>query len=110
MCLEVAEKLAAEGYPSKSWIPGPCSPGYPEHHRQRQKDGALAIVHEAVQTGGFGGEIAARIADSEAFFHLDAPIRRVAGYDIPIPYNPNLERNAVPTPERIEQAVRDLIA
>jgi acetoin:2,6-dichlorophenolindophenol oxidoreductase subunit beta len=75
-----------------------------------QKTGHLVIVHEAVKTGGFGAEIAAQVSDSEAFYYLDAPIRRVAGYDIPIPYNPNLERNAVPTPERIEKAVRELLA
>ena len=50
------------------------------------------------------------IADSEAFYYLDAPIRRVAGQDVPIPYNPKLEALAVPTPERIERAVRDLLA
>ena len=54
------------------------------------------IVHEACQTAGYGGEIAAIIADSEAFFHLDAPIRRVAGLDVPIPYNPVLEAERGP--------------
>ena len=51
-----------------------------------------------------------RSRTARLFFYLDAPIRRVAGYDIPIPYNPNLERNAVPTPERIEKAIRELLA
>jgi pyruvate/2-oxoglutarate/acetoin dehydrogenase E1 component len=74
-----------------------------------KKTGKVMIVHEACRTGGFGGEIAAVIADSEAFFHLDAPIRRVAGLDVPIPYNPVLEANVVPTLDAIVAAVRDLV-
>lgn len=74
-----------------------------------KKTGRVLIVHEAVQTGGYGGEIAAVIGDSEAFFYLDAPIKRMGGLDIPIPYNPELERQAVPTAEKIEAAIRDLL-
>jgi pyruvate/2-oxoglutarate/acetoin dehydrogenase E1 component len=72
-----------------------------------RKTGRVIIVHEACQTGGFGGELAAVIADSEAFFYLDAPIRRLGGADVPIPYNPHLEASVVPTEERIVQAIRD---
>jgi pyruvate dehydrogenase E1 component beta subunit len=60
------------------------------------KTGRVLIVHEACQTGGFGGELAAVIADSNAFFKLDAPIRRCCGLDVPIPYCPELEKNVVP--------------
>ena len=42
--------------------------------------------------GGFGGEIVAMIAQSEAFAYLEAPIVRLGGVDVPIPYNPRLER------------------
>jgi pyruvate dehydrogenase E1 component beta subunit len=111
MCLEVAEKLGKDGISVEVLDPRTLVPLDTQAIiASVKKTGHLVIVHEAVQTGGFGGEIAAMIADSEAFFHLDAPIRRVAGYDIPIPYNPNLERNAVPTPERIEKAIRELLA
>jgi 2-oxoisovalerate dehydrogenase E1 component len=48
------------------------------------------VLHEAAETGGFGGEIAATIAD-EAFMWLDAPVRRVAGLDTPVPFAPTLE-------------------
>jgi pyruvate dehydrogenase E1 component beta subunit len=75
-----------------------------------KKTGRVLIVHEAVQFGGFGGEIAAIIADSEAFYYLDAPIRRLGGLDVPIPYNPHLERNAVPTPERIRETIQELLS
>lgn len=73
------------------------------------KTGRVLIVHEAPVTGGFGGEVAAVIADSEAFDYLDAPIRRLAGRDIPIPYNRTLEREAVPQVENIVTAARELV-
>ncbi len=68
----------------------------------------VLVVHEAPLTGGFGGEIAATIAD-EAFMWLDAPVRRVGGLDTPIPFAPTLE--AVWSPAgRVESALRDLLA
>lgn len=67
------------------------------------------IVHEAVQFGGFGGEIAGQIADSEAFYHLDAPIRRLGAKSTPIPFNPTLERETFPTVPKIVAAVKDLL-
>jgi pyruvate/2-oxoglutarate/acetoin dehydrogenase E1 component len=73
------------------------------------KTGKLLIVHEAVGTGGFGGEIAARVASSEAFDYLDAPIRRLTGLDIPIPYNRNLEYHTVPQVENIVEEARRLV-
>jgi len=77
--------------------------------RSVRKTGRLLIVHEACQTGGFGGEIAASVADSDAFFYLEAPIIRAGGLDVPIPYNPQLEASVVPTEERIEQELRRLL-
>lgn len=73
------------------------------------KTGKLLIVHEAVKMGGFGGEVAAQIAASEAFDYLDAPIRRLAGLDMPIPYNRNLEYHAVPQVENIVAEARKLV-
>lgn len=74
-----------------------------------RRTGRVLIVHEAVRTGGFGGEIAARIAESEAFDFLDAPIRRLAGRETPIPYNRELERKTVPQVEDIVAAARALV-
>jgi pyruvate dehydrogenase E1 component beta subunit len=74
-----------------------------------KKTGKVLIVYEACQTGGFGGEIAAVIADSEAFFYLDAPIKRLGGLDVPIPYNPRLEAQVVPTEEKISAAIESLL-
>lgn len=73
------------------------------------KTGRVLVVHEACRTGGLGGEIAAVIAESDAFYRLDAPIKRLAGVDVPIPYCPELERNVVPTAATIAGALRDLV-
>jgi pyruvate dehydrogenase E1 component beta subunit len=73
-----------------------------------KKTGRAMVVHEAVEMGGFGGEIVARIASSEAFDYLEAPIRRLAGKDIPIPYNRELERATVPQAEDIIAEARKL--
>lgn len=109
--LEVAEELAKEGIDVEVIDPRTLLPLDTETIvKSVCKTGRLLIVHEAVQTGGYGGEIAARVADSEAFYYLDAPIKRLGGLDVPIPYNPILEANVVPTPEKITQAVRDLVA
>jgi pyruvate dehydrogenase E1 component beta subunit len=72
------------------------------------KTGRVLVVHEAVEMGGFGGEIVARIASSEAFDYLEAPIRRLAGLDIPIPYNRELEAHAVPQVDSIIREARKL--
>jgi acetoin:2,6-dichlorophenolindophenol oxidoreductase subunit beta len=74
-----------------------------------KRTGRVLIVHEACRFGGFGGEIAATITESEAFYHLDAPVCRVAGRDVPIPYNKHLESEVVPTQDRIVRAARDLL-
>jgi acetoin:2,6-dichlorophenolindophenol oxidoreductase subunit beta len=73
------------------------------------KTGKALIVHEAVKTGGFGGEISAVIMESEAFDYLDAPVRRLAGLDMPIPYNRNLEYHAVPQIENIVEEARKIV-
>lgn len=73
------------------------------------KTGKAMVVHEAVKTGGFGGEIVARIMESEAFGYLEAPVRRLAGLDIPIPYNRTLEMNTVPQVQNIVDEARKLV-
>jgi pyruvate dehydrogenase E1 component beta subunit len=73
------------------------------------KTGRVLIVHEAARTGGFAGEVGMVIAESEAFGYLDAPIIRLAGRDIPIPYNRTLEYHAVPQVEDIVKKARELV-
>ena len=68
------------------------------------------IVHEASKTNGFGGEIAALIAD-EAFLELDAPVRRLAAPDVPAaPFNSQLESAYLVDAAKIAAAMRDLAA
>ncbi len=69
----------------------------------------LLCVYEGVKTLGIGAEISAMVAESEAFDRLDAPIRRLGGAECPMPYNPDLERAAVPQVDDIVAAARDLI-
>lgn len=69
-----------------------------------KKTNRAIIVHEAPKTGGFGGEIATRIYE-EAFDFLDAPIVRIAGVDVPIPYSQKLESMVIPSEDRIVEAV-----
>ena len=73
-----------------------------------KKTGKVLIVHEDNFTGGFGGEIAARIA-SQAFEYLDGPIERVAARDSHIPYNTDLENYVLPTPNRIAESLKKLL-
>ena len=72
------------------------------------KTGKLLIVDEDYQSFGLSGEIAARVAETDPGL-LRAPVRRVAVPDVPIPYARSLERAVLPTPERIEAAVHDLL-
>ena len=72
-----------------------------------KKTGKVLIVHEDTLTGGFGAEIAAIIA-SEAFTRLDAPVKRVAAKDSPVPYGPTLENAMLPQTADIVKALQDL--
>lgn len=65
------------------------------------RTGRLLVVHEAVETGGFGGEVVARVVAGEAFDFLDAPPRRLAGKEAPIPQSEALEAAAIPNVDDI---------
>jgi len=107
--LEAAGQLASEGIELEVVDPRSLKPLDRETIVESVcKTGRVLIVHESPVTGGVGGEIAAVIADSEAFDYLDAPIRRLAGLNVPIPYNRTLERAAVPQVEDIVAAARAL--
>jgi pyruvate/2-oxoglutarate/acetoin dehydrogenase E1 component len=109
-CLDVAEVLSNEGIEIEVVDPRTLLPLDKETIIQSaRKTGRVLIVHEAVQTGGFGGEIAAVIGDSEAFFYLDAPIKRLGGLNVPIPYCPELEKNVVPTEKTIKDVIYELM-
>ena len=69
----------------------------------------LICVYEGVKTLGIGTEVSAAIAESDAFAFLDAPIVRLGGAECPIPYNPELEKAAVPQTPDIVAAARRLV-
>jgi len=74
-----------------------------------RKTGKVLIVHEDTLTGGYGAEIAALIA-AEAFERLDAPIKRVAAKDSPVPYGPTLENAMLPQTSDVLSALEELSA
>ncbi|MDQ3449204.1 MAG: alpha-ketoacid dehydrogenase subunit beta [Chloroflexota bacterium] len=75
-----------------------------------RKTGKAVVVYEDNRFGGYGAEIAAIIAE-EAFDHLDGPVMRVTGPDVPgVPYAHTLEDWFMPNPDRIADAVRRLAA
>jgi pyruvate/2-oxoglutarate/acetoin dehydrogenase E1 component len=74
-----------------------------------KKTNRAVIVHEACRTCGIGAEIGMRIME-EAFDYLDAPVKRVAAVDVPVPYNRILEDAALPNVEDIISGVREVLA
>jgi len=108
--LEAAGQLAHEGIEVEVVDPRTLKPlDEGTIVRSVIKTGRVLIVHEACRTGGYGGELAAVVAGSEAFDYLDAPIVRLAGRDMPIPYNRTLEYHTVPQVETIVEAARQLV-
>jgi 2-oxoisovalerate dehydrogenase E1 component len=73
-----------------------------------RKTGRCVVVHEAPRTSGFGGEIAARIAE-EAVWYLEAPLERVCGYDVPVPL-PGREEAYRPDSDRVRAAIERVLA
>ena len=107
--LEAAAKLAEEGIEAevvdvRSLVPLDKDAILASVRKTRR----VLVVHEAIKRGGYGGEIAALIAE-EAFDDLDAPPRRLAGVETPIPYAQPLELGVVPQVADIVEAVRNLV-
>lgn len=106
--LAAAETLAQEGINAEVLDPRTLVPLDTESIlKSVGKTGKLVIVHEAVKTGGFGGEIAAIVAE-DGLDLLDAPIKRVAMPFTPIPFSPVLENAVIPSEEQIVAAVKSL--
>ena len=74
-----------------------------------KKTGKVLLVNDAHKTGGFIGEVAAMIAESDAFDYLDGRILRLAGEDVPVPYNQTLEAAMIPSVERIKKYMLKLV-
>jgi pyruvate dehydrogenase E1 component beta subunit len=101
VALEAADKLDADGVSAEVVDPRSLVP------LDRQtlvasaaKTGRVIVVDEGHRSYGVGAEIAAVIAE-EAFYELDAPVRRLSAMDVPIPFSPVLEDLTVPTPDDV---------
>jgi 2-oxoisovalerate dehydrogenase E1 component beta subunit len=73
-----------------------------------RKTSKVLVLHEDTRTGGFGAEIAATIAE-EAFEDLDAPVKRIAAPDTPVPFSPQLEKAFIPQVADVVAGLRDLV-
>jgi pyruvate dehydrogenase E1 component beta subunit len=76
--------------------------------RSVKKTGRLVIVSEDCKTAGVSAEIAAVVAE-EALDYLDAPIKRIAEPDIPVPFSPTLEQYVIPSEKTIVKAVKEVV-
>jgi 2-oxoisovalerate dehydrogenase E1 component len=73
------------------------------------KTNRIVIAHEDQLTAGFGAELAARVV-GDLFHHLDAPVRRVAALDAPVPYYPDLEEVVLPQSADVLKAIKEVAA
>ncbi|RMD78514.1 MAG: alpha-ketoacid dehydrogenase subunit beta [Gammaproteobacteria bacterium] len=106
VCLEAAQRLAEAGLEAEVIDLRSLRPlDLPTLVRSVSRTHRLAVVEEDCRFAGAGAEIAAAVQEA-AFFELDAPVLRVAGEDVPTPYNAELERRSIPDAPRVVEAVR----
>jgi pyruvate/2-oxoglutarate/acetoin dehydrogenase E1 component len=104
--LAAAKELDAEGISVEVIDPRTVSPlDIATIADSVKKTGRAIVAHEAVEQGGIGAEIVACI-QQEAFYHLDSPIARVAAPFAPVPASPTLEKQFLPSKEKIIAAAR----
>jgi len=109
VAMEAAEALAQQGIESELIDPRTLKPlDLDCIVSSVKKTGRLVIVEEGWRFAGLGAQIAESVY-SEAFDYLDAPIVRVTGEDVPMPYSRPLEDAAIPDKERVIAAVKDLV-
>ncbi len=107
--MDAAERLAADGVTCDVLDVATLTPlDMPTILTSVEKTGRCVIVHEAALTAGFGAEIAARLAE-HGLLSLQAPVKRVTGYDTVMPL-PKLEHHYMPTTDRILTAAREVMA
>jgi len=110
VALEAADVLAAEGIETEVVDPRTTTPLDVEALvASARRTGRVIVVDEGHRSYGVSAEIAATIADG-AFYHLDAPVQRLGAMDVPIPFSPPLEDETVPTPARLAERARALVA
>jgi pyruvate dehydrogenase E1 component beta subunit len=107
--LKAAEQLSAEGIEAeivdlRTLRPLDMQPVI----ESVRKTNRVVVVEEGWKSFGVGSEVASRVYE-EAFDYLDAPIQRVAQLEVPLPYNQNLEQLAIPKPEWVIKAVKEVL-
>lgn len=108
--LAAAEQLREEGISVEVVDPRTLTPlDRPAIVKSVKKTGRLVVVSEDCRTAGVSAEIAAVVAE-EALDYLDAPIKRVAEPDTPIPFSPALEKSVIPDERSIVKAVKEIVA
>jgi pyruvate/2-oxoglutarate/acetoin dehydrogenase E1 component len=110
MSLEVAERMQKEGVSIEVIDIRTLVPFDEETVLTSvRKTNRVLITHEATLTGGFAGEISARITE-KAFDSLDAPVKRVAAFDSPTPFAPTLEKAMLPNADKIHAELLNLLS
>ena len=110
MALEVAEEFASNGKGSievidlRTLVPLDKDAIY----ASVRKTNRVLILHEDNLTAGFGAEIAALVTEF-AFESLDAPVMRLASFDSPVPFAPNLEKMVLPSKQQLSKALTQLL-
>jgi pyruvate/2-oxoglutarate/acetoin dehydrogenase E1 component len=109
VALAAADALAEEGVSAEVVDPRTLVPLDRETLvASARKTGRVIVIDEGHRNYGASAELAATIAE-EAFYWLDAPVRRAAAMDVPVPFSPVLEDETVPTPEQVAQLAKELI-
>ena len=107
--LAAADQLASEGIECEVIDPLTLNPLDEQTiFSSVEKTGRFVVVHEDTLTGGWGAEVAARVAD-DCLGYLEAPIKRIATRDVPAPAAPVLEQAIVPQVETIVTAIREML-
>jgi pyruvate dehydrogenase E1 component beta subunit len=109
VALEAAEKLSKEGIEAevvdlRSLRPLDMGPAV----KSFQKTFKAVVVEEGYRSYGIGAEVVARLQE-EAFDYMDAPIKRVAQYEVPLPYSAELEQMALINADRVIKAVKEVL-
>jgi pyruvate/2-oxoglutarate/acetoin dehydrogenase E1 component len=107
--LEAAQELANEGISVEVIDPRTIKPlDSATILESIEKTHRLLITHEACKTGGFGAEIAAIVAE-EGLYSLDAPVKRIAAHDTPIPFAPKMEEYVFPNKNDVIVGIREVM-
>ncbi len=110
VCLDAAKELENEGISCEVLDLRTLRPLDTELITSSVKKTSRAlVVYEAPLFGGFGGEIVSAINESEAFYYLDCPVKRLGGAEMPVPYNPVLEKQIVPTAGKVKNTVKEML-